>query len=144
MARPYRANPLFRSALLQRGVALVAVVALAGTGIGFGYLALGGQGTPLAGTSAGLTKECTYDYARGGVVAEARLQSVNDGEVTYRLEFSVWKSGVDEPAAEETVAVDTPDGRSSRLVSAFIGMDQMMWDSEGYRACMLDFVGYTG
>ena len=139
MTRPYRANPLFRSALLQRGVALVAAVALAGTGIGFGYLALGGQGTPLAGTSAGLTKACTYDYGRGGVVAEALLRSVNDGEVTYRLRFSVRKPGVDEPAAEKTVAVDTPDGRSSRLVSAFIGMDQMTWDSEGYQDCTLRF-----
>lgn len=139
MARPYRANPLFRSVLLQRGVALIAVVALAGTGVGIGYLSLADEGTPLAGTSAGLTGECTYDYARAGVVAEARLRSVNDGEVTYRLRFSVWRQGVDEPAAEKTVAVDTPDGRSSRLVTAFIGMDQMMWDSEGYQDCALSF-----
>lgn len=139
MSRPYRANPLFRSALLQRGVALVAVVALAGTGVGVGYLALSGQGTPLAGTSAGLTRDCEYDYSRGGVVAEARLRSVNDGEVTYSLTFSVWKSGADGPAAEETVAVDTPDGRSNRLVSAFIGMDQLRWDSEGYQDCRLSF-----
>ncbi len=72
-------------------------------------------------------------------MAEARLRSVNDGEVTYRLTFSVWKSGVDRPAAEETVAVDTPDGRSNRLVSAFIGMDQLKWDSEGYQDCRLSF-----
>jgi hypothetical protein len=120
-------------------VALVAVVALAGTGVGIGYLALSGQGTPLAGTAAGLTKDCEYDYNRGGVVAEARLRSVNNGEVTYRLTFSVWRSGVDRPAAEETVAVDTPDGRSNRLVSAFIGMDQLRWDSEGYQDCRLSF-----
>ncbi len=145
MPRPYKANPLFRSALLQRGVAVVAVVALAATGIGFGYLALsGGQGTPLPGTSAGLTKECSYDYAREGVVAEAQLRSVNDGGVTYRLKFSVWKSGVDKPGAAETVAVDTPDGRSSRLVDAFIGMDQAKWDSEGYQTCTLEFLSHAG
>jgi hypothetical protein len=127
VARPYRANPLFRSALVRRGVALVA------------YLALSGQGTPLAGTSAALTQDCAYDYGRDGVVAEARLRSVNDGAVTYRLTFTVWRSGADEPAAEETVAVETPDGRSSRVVPAFIEMDQLLWDSEGYQDCMLSF-----
>jgi hypothetical protein len=77
MVAPYRGNILFRSELLRRGVALVAAVALVGTGAGVGYLALVDRGRPLTGTSATLTEACRYDDDRGGVTAQVQLRSVN-------------------------------------------------------------------
>ena len=132
---PYRGNALFRSGLLRRVVALVAAVALAATGAGVGYLALAERGRPLAGTGVTLTQECSYDDDRGGVTAHAQLRSVNDGPVTYRLTVGVFRPGRRAPAAEETVAVETPDGRSTQPVEVFIELDRARWDSDGYREC---------
>jgi hypothetical protein len=141
VAPPYRGNVLFRSQLLRRGVALVAAVALLGTGAGVGYLALVDRGRPLAGTSVALTEQCRYDSGRGGAVALAELSSVNDGAVTYRLTVGVFHAEGRGPVAQETVAVETPDGRSTQVVEVFVELDQARWDSQGYRECRvaLDF-----
>jgi hypothetical protein len=132
---PYRGNILFRSELLRRGVALVAAVALVGTGAGVGYLALVDRGRPLTGTSAVLTEACRYDDGRGGVTAQVQLRSVNDGEVTYRLTVGVFRPDRSTPAAKETLAVETPDGRSMQLVEVFVELDRARWESDGYREC---------
>lgn len=139
MARPYRANPLMRSAWLQRGVALVAVVALAATGAGVAYLALAdsGGGRPLEGTAAYLVDDCSYDYDRGVVHAPVLLESVNDGEVTYQVTVEVLHPRDGDVAAADRVSVPTPDGQEQTQVDVYVDMDQARWDSDGYQDCRL-------
>jgi hypothetical protein len=139
MARPYRANPIMRSAWLQRGVALVAVVALAGTGAGVAYLALtdSGGGRPLDGTAAYVVGDCSYDYGRGAVHAPVVVESVNDGEVVYQVTVDVTRADSSDVAASSRVSVATPDGRGTTQVDVYVGMDQTRWDSDGYQDCVL-------
>jgi hypothetical protein len=139
MGRPYRANPMMRSAWLQRGVALVAVLALAGTGAGVAYLALAdsSRGTPLDGTTAYVIGDCSYDYDRGAVHAPVLLESVNDGEVVYQVTVEVTRADTSEVAASHRVSVPTPDGRETTQVDVYVGMDQMRWESDGYQDCRL-------
>jgi hypothetical protein len=139
MARPYRANPIMRSAWLQRGVALVAVVALAATGAGVAYLALAdsGRGRPLEGTSAYVVGECSYDYGRGAVHAPVVLESVNDGEVVYRVTVDVARADSNDVAASSRVDVPTSDGRTTTQVDVYVGMDRTRWESDGYQDCRL-------
>ena len=139
MARPYRGNPIMRSAWLQRGVALVAAVALAATGAGVAYLALAdsGGGRPLDGTAAYVAGDCSYDYSRGAVRAPVVLESVNDGEVVYQLTVDVTRGDGGDVAASNRVSVATPDGREQTQVDVYVGMDQDRWDSDGYQDCVL-------
>jgi hypothetical protein len=139
MARPYRANPIMRSSWLQRGVALVAVVALAATGAGVAYLALAGsgQGRPLDGTAAYVVGDCSYDYGRGAVHAPVVVESVNDGEVVYQVTVDVARADSNDVAASSRVSVATPDGRGTTQVDVYVGMDQTRWDSDGYQDCRL-------
>lgn len=139
MARPYRGGPIMRSAWLQRGVALVAVVALAATGAGVAYLALAdsGGGRPLDGTAAYLVGDCTYDSSRGAVLAPVVVESVNDGEVVYQVTVDVTRGDGDDVAASSRVSVPTPDGREQTQVDVYVGMDQARWDGDGYQECRL-------
>jgi hypothetical protein len=139
VARPYRANPMMRSAWLQRGVALVAVVALAATGAGVAYLALAdsGRGRPLDGTTAYVVGDCSYDYGRAAVHAPVVLESVNDGEVVYQVTVDVTRADSNDVAASNRVSVATPDGRQTTQVDVYVGMDQARWDSDGYQDCRL-------
>jgi hypothetical protein len=139
MSRPYRGNPLFRSDMLRRGVALVAAVALAGTGAGVGYLALADpdRGRPLDGTAVYLAGDCSYDYGAGAVHAPVVLESVNDGEVVYEVTVGVTGPESGDVAASNRVSVATPDGRETTSVDVYVGMDQERWDSDGYQDCVL-------
>lgn len=139
MARPYRANPIMRSAWLQRGVALLAVVALAATGAGVAYLALAdsGRGRPLEGTAAYLTGACSYDSGRGAVHAPVLIDSVNDGEVVYQVTVDVTHPQGGDVAASNRVTVPTPDGREQTQVDVYVAMDQERWDADGYQDCVL-------
>jgi hypothetical protein len=139
MARPYRASPIMRSTWLQRGVALVAVVALAATGAGVAYLALAdsGRGRPLDGTAAYVVGDCSYDYDRGAVHAPVVLESVNDGEVVYQVTVDVARADSNDVAASNRVRVATPDGRGTTQVDVYVGMDRTRWDSDGYQDCRL-------
>jgi hypothetical protein len=139
MSRPYRGNPIMRSAWLQRGVALVAIVALAGTGAGVAYLALAdpSRGRPLDGTVVYLAGDCSYDYGMGAVRAPVVLESVNDGEVVYEVTVDVTRSGSGDVAASNRVSVATPDGRETTPVNVYVGMDQERWESDGYQDCVL-------
>lgn len=139
MARAYRANPMMRSRGLQRGVALVAMLALAATGAGVAYLAVAepDRGRPLDGTSAYLADDCSYDYARGAVRAPVVLESVNDGEVVYQVTVDVTRADDADVAASNRVDVATPDGREQTQVDVYVGMEAERWEADGYRSCVL-------
>ncbi len=139
MPRRYRANPLMRSAWLQRGVALVAIVALAATGAGVAYLSFAGPGggRPLEGTAAYLAEDCSYDYGRGAVRAPVVVESVNDGEVVYQVTVDVTRADGDDVAASDRVSVATPDGRETTPVEVYVELDRTRWESDGYQECVL-------